>query len=91
MYQELQLGKDPLSKKQTALINRALHYAAQSTCRRRHAAIAVKSGRVLAYSNNKLRNNPHQYNARIFDGHYSYITIHAEIAALRNLPPETIR
>lgn len=91
MYQELQLGKDPLSKKQTALINRALHYAAQVTYRRRHAAIVVKSGRVLAHANNKFHNVPHHYNDRIFNDHYTRISTHAEIAALRNLPPETIR
>lgn len=85
---ELRLGRDELSRKQTLLMNRTLYYAQKSKCHQQHGAIVVKSGRVVGFSCNKRINNPAQFCNDLFNEHREYISLHAEVAALRNVSPE---
>lgn len=88
---ELRLGRDALSRKQTLLMNRTLHYAAKSKCHQQHGAIVVKSGRVVGSSCNKNINNPAHFCNDLFNEYREYISLHAEVAALRNVSPDVAR
>ena len=85
---ELRLGRDKLSRKQSLLMNRTLHYASQSECHQRHGAIVVKSGRVISTSCNKNNNNPAHFCDDLFNDHRKYISTHAEVAALKGVSPD---
>lgn len=91
MLKELRLGRDHLSRKQSTLLNRTLHYASQSQCRQQHGAIVVKSGRIVGSSCNKDINDSSQFCDDLFYTYREYISLHAEIAALRGVSPDVAR
>lgn len=69
---------EPLSKRDRAMLNRAVEVAKQSTCKQKHGAIIYKSGRVLAVGVNSTRNE--HPTMEIDKTEY---TFHAEISAMR--------
>ena len=72
-------------------MNRTLHYASKSKCHQQHGAIVVKSGRVVGSSCNKNINNPSQFCKDLFNEYREYISLHAEVAALRNVSPDVAK
>ena len=94
MLTELRMGEDPLSKKQRSFLKKTIQYAfeADNTCRQRHAAIVVKSGRVYGIGINKNLNDPSimgQVETDSFE--YARIGRHAEQAAIRGVDPSVLR
>ena len=75
---ELIIINEPLSKKKTSFLNRAIELAYGSDCSMRMASVVVKAGRVLATGVNSLRNTPD-------DMYLGDISYHAEMAAIRQL------
>lgn len=88
---EMRLGRDELSRKQSLLINRTLYYASRSSCHQRHGAMVVKSGRVISISTNRNNNNPANFCTHLFNEYREYVSIHAEVAALKNVSPKKAR
>lgn len=77
-----------LSNRQEKWLQRALTLACNSTCRHRHGALVVKSGRVVGQGYNRVINNPMLFPDDMFNDHKEHISIHAEVAALNQVSPE---
>ncbi len=71
-----------LSKQDKSFLNIAIKAAELSTMRQRHAAVIVKSGRVLAIAVNSFRSHPCQTET---DRIKSDCSLHAEVAALKRV------
>ena len=72
-------------------MNRTLHYASKSQCKQQHSAIVVKSGRIVGSSCNKNINDPSKFCNDLFNAYRKYISLHAEIAALKGVSPDVAK
>jgi tRNA(Arg) A34 adenosine deaminase TadA len=70
-----------LSKRDRAWLDRAVALARLSTANKRHGCIIVKGGRPIGRGYNKYVNKPFFTSQE----HMSRCSIHAEIAAIRNV------
>lgn len=69
-----------LSKKDTAYLSMATYMASLSKARRKHGAVIVKGGSVLATGFNKDRNHPNN----VSEEHIKdYCSVHAEVDAMK--------
>lgn len=73
-----------LSKKEKSFLNLARKVAETSNMKKRHGAVIVRSGRVLAVGVNKFRNHPKQTLAHRIKEDCS---THAEVDALNRCDP----
>lgn len=75
-----------LSRKDRSYLDLAAKVSKLSKCTNRHGCVIVAQGRVLSVANNLPRNRPQV----LGPNHVSHnSTVHAEIAALRQINPAT--
>jgi dCMP deaminase len=73
-----------LSKREKSFLNLASKIAESSTMKKKHGAVVVRSGRVLAVGVNRFRNHPSQIETHRIKEDCS---IHAEVDALNRCDP----
>lgn len=79
-------NRDRLSNRDRSRLNLAITESHKSACKQRHGAVVTKGGDVVGKSYNVTRN---QHDTMEIDK--ADYTIHAEIAALKNVNPENVR
>lgn len=80
------MKQEILSKRDVVMLSRCLSIAENSNCKQKHGALIYKGGRVLSTGFNTTRN---QHPTMLINT--SDYTVHAEIAAMRQLDASDLR